>query len=143
METGRPRGNPNWTVGRKKLGGRKRGTRDKRNQVREETLARAYAAALPDLPKDLRDLTPLEGLLLCMRWSLAKQDRAGILAAAAAAAPHCHTKYAVVLQPQVSVPVEPEDDPVCVYLPDNGRGDYTGTLVPDPRRNGHGSDETK
>jgi hypothetical protein len=47
-----------------------------------------------EIPDEIRDMTPLEAILLCMRWSIAAQDRVGILAAAAAAAPYCHARLA-------------------------------------------------
>ena len=51
-------------------------------------------ARAADLPEPIRDITPLEGLLLCMRWSILHGDRDGILAAASAAAPYCHARLA-------------------------------------------------
>jgi hypothetical protein len=92
MTTGRPPGNPDFTPGHKKIGGRLRGTPNKRTTARREVLDRAAAVVMPQLPDEIRDITPLEGLLLCLRWSIAAQDREGILAAAVAAAPYCHPK---------------------------------------------------
>jgi hypothetical protein len=69
----------------RKTGGRKKGTKNKRDQVR----AQIIEAALPQLPEHLRDISPLEAMLICMKWSLQQKDRAGILAAAA---PFCHAR---------------------------------------------------
>jgi hypothetical protein len=75
-----------------KCGGRKRGTPDKRTIALREMLDRVYEVVMPQLPNEIRDMTPLEALLLCMRWSIAAQDREGILAAASLAAPYCHPR---------------------------------------------------
>ena len=62
--------------------------------MRDQVLARAYEAARAKLPDEIRDMRPLEALLLCMHWAIQAQDRNGILAAAAAAAPYCHARLA-------------------------------------------------
>ena len=84
----------NGTVqaGARKGWGRGKGTLNKRTAVRHEVLDRAYQAVIAELPEDLRNMTPLEALLLCMRWAIQAQDRNAILAAAAAAAPYVHAE---------------------------------------------------
>jgi len=88
MALGRPKGTP-------KTGGRKKGSLNKRRPPRQETVERAMAEVMPKLPAELRDMTPLELLLLAAHWSIQAKDRAGLLAAAAAAAPYCHPRLAI------------------------------------------------
>jgi hypothetical protein len=68
--------------GHVKVGGRVKGTLNKWTAVRGAVLGRAYQAVIAELPEDLRNMTPLEALLLCMRWAIQAQDRNAILAAA-------------------------------------------------------------
>jgi hypothetical protein len=49
---------------------------------------------LPALPAEVRDITPLETMLLVMRSAIAEGDCPVMLAAASAAAPYLHPKLA-------------------------------------------------
>jgi hypothetical protein len=77
-----------------KSGGRRKGTpnKSKRPRFRNEVLDRAMTRIKAQVPEVVREMTPLEAILLVMRWSLAEQDRPMILAAASAAAPYCHAR---------------------------------------------------
>ena len=57
--------------GYEKLGERLKGT-NKLDQVCEQMLARLYQAVVGKLPDEqIREMKPLEGLLLCTCWSIA------------------------------------------------------------------------
>jgi hypothetical protein len=93
MATGRPRQSElqarspkNWWY--------VKGTLNKKDTARRQGLDRAAEIVMPQLPVEIRDMSPLEALLLCMRWSVAMKDRNGILAAAAAAVPYVHPRLA-------------------------------------------------
>ncbi len=76
-----------------KTGGRRPGSRNKKAVDRDEAMARAYEAAMAGVtPERLDNLTPLEAMLMCMRWAIEAKDRVGILACAAAAAPYTHAR---------------------------------------------------
>jgi hypothetical protein len=80
--------------GHVKIGGRKAGVPNKATVVREQEVLRIVAEATAgNLPaEDAVNATPLEAMLICMRWALAERDRAGVLAAATAAAPYMHPR---------------------------------------------------
>jgi hypothetical protein len=80
--------------GHQRYGGRAKGTKNKKDQVRPEVLDAALIKLRAQLPSEIRDMTPLEALVLVMHWAIAAGDRSTILAAVAAAAPYCHTRLA-------------------------------------------------
>jgi hypothetical protein len=81
-----PRGHPRY-------GGRQKGSRNRTLLERDEALARAYAAVAAGMPvENIADVTPLGAMLMCMQWAIQAKDRAGILAAASAAAPYMHPR---------------------------------------------------
>ena len=84
---GAPFGHPKWA-------GRKKGTANKATVAREQEVLRIVAEATAgNLPADdVVNATPLEAMLICLRWALAEKDRAGVLAAASAAAPYIHPR---------------------------------------------------
>lgn len=98
---GRAKGTPNKVKrvvmpapkGHPRYGGRAKGKRNSATLLKEEAQQRALQAAYDELqltPEQIALMTPLESMLICMRWSLAARDRAGIIAAAGAAAPYVH-----------------------------------------------------
>jgi hypothetical protein len=82
-----PRGHPRW-------GGKKRGTPNRATVER----ARLFAEAISELgpaAERLRELSPLDAMLLVLRNRLERGDENGILAAAQAAAPYCHGRLSI------------------------------------------------
>jgi hypothetical protein len=85
---GRPKGLP-------KTGGRQKGSPNRATVEREHAVAVAYASLAAHLgvsADKLKEVSPVEAMLLCMQWSLQARDRAGILAAASAVAPYLHAR---------------------------------------------------
>ena len=61
-----------------------------------QIVAEATAGNLP--ADDALNATPLEAMLICLRWTLAKKEPAGVLAGATAAAPYIHPSALVLVR---------------------------------------------
>ncbi len=59
--------------------------------MREAEIARVVAEASGG-QLSVETVSPLEAMLICMRWAMVENDRVGILAAAMAAAPYIHPR---------------------------------------------------
>jgi hypothetical protein len=77
--------------GMPKTGGRKAGTPNKATVAKAEAIALAHDA-LGMTADDIAKLTPLDGMMLVMRWGVETRNPGVVLAAAAAAAPYVHPK---------------------------------------------------
>jgi hypothetical protein len=82
-----PRGHPRY-------GGRSKGTPNKATVERARMFAAAVSALGP-MAERLRELSPLDAMLLVLRNRLERGDENGILVAAAAAAPYCHGRLSI------------------------------------------------
>lgn len=79
--------------GHVKTAGRVKGTPNKATVARDQEVLRIVAEATAgNLPDDAANATPLEAMLICLRWALAKRDPVAVLAAATAAAPYIHPR---------------------------------------------------
>jgi hypothetical protein len=76
--------------GHSKVGGRKPGSRNK--PAGPAGVTPRVARLLNEMMPEGRLLNPLEAMMICLQWSAAEQDRTGMLAAAAAAAPYIHPR---------------------------------------------------
>src|SRR6516162_1293149 len=108
-----PKGHPRY-------GERTKRSLNRPNLAREPTLKRMRNLALGD---GNANMTPLEAMLLVMRWAIEHEDRAAILAAASASAPYCHPRYQSVLYAalgpdgQPVTPPRPAEAEVKIYIP--------------------------
>jgi hypothetical protein len=92
-------GRPGPPIGHPRYGGRQKGKLNKATEVRAEALAKA-CGAIGIEPEDLSAITPLDAMLVVMRWALEARNPTAVLAAAMAAAPYIHHK---LVQAEVKV----------------------------------------
>jgi hypothetical protein len=81
---GRPKGTP-------KTGGRVAGTPNKATVQKAKAIALAHDA-MGMTAEDIAGLTPLDGMMLVMRWGVETKNPGVVLAAAQAAAPYVHAR---------------------------------------------------
>jgi hypothetical protein len=77
--------------GRVKTGGRQKGGLNKKKALQREAMEAVFAR-LGVSPERIAELTPLQMMLACGHLAIEAGDRAGLLAAASAAAPYIHPR---------------------------------------------------
>jgi hypothetical protein len=77
--------------GHAKLGGRRKGSVNKKMTFQREAMEAVFAR-LGVAPERIAELSPLQMMLACGHLAIEAGDRAGLLAAASAAAPYMHPR---------------------------------------------------
>jgi hypothetical protein len=78
-------------IGHRRYGGRGKGTPNRATVAKAEAIALAHDV-LGMTADDIAALTPLDGMMLVMRWGVETKNPGVVLAAAAAAAPYVHAR---------------------------------------------------
>jgi hypothetical protein len=80
-----------FVAGHGKLGGRRKGTPNRKQQLKIDALNAAFERVGLTAER-LQGITPLQGMMVCLHMAIEAKDRPGILAASAAAAPYVHPR---------------------------------------------------
>jgi hypothetical protein len=91
MVTQKPKRGPGAPLGHPRYGGRVAGTPNRATVAKAEAIALAHDA-MGMTAADIAKLTPLDGMMLVMRWGVETKNPGVVLAAAAAAAPYVHAR---------------------------------------------------